>query len=420
MIERQNDNCSVELSLLKVMSIRDNYDKFVKCLNPKLLSRESVFLLKEFKAYYESYQTLSEIDYGSFKEFFFLTRHANIDEKQAKIYKDLIDKLDKIVIDNSDCIKVLVAFEQQEFYNQLHNDLDRNISAQEVYEKTLAFKEKTNQLQGLQEAQEDEMDLALALTYVDRSKGLKWRLPCLNEHFGGGAIKGDVYLLSGYVDSGKTSFAASQASYWAEQLIDDQYGVWFNTEGNWEQILTRIYQSVLNRPVSRLIEHQEQAIIKYTEKMHGDKNRLQVLNYQGKSIKDVETKITSRPPSFIVFDLLDHINGFDNYLGKEGNSAEKYGHLYQWARVLATLYCPILIISQLNRNGNDNPYPAMTELSGSGEKKQAAASAMIMLGSQEGNDSVRYLSTPKNKVGGGKSWRRQIGFDPIKCQFTDF
>lgn len=411
-------NVSPELNLLKVLSSKDYYNRYVKSINPKVLSKESIFLLREYKAYFESYQSLSEIDWGSFKEFFFIQRHTSLDDKSITVYKNLIEQIDKIVIDQHGS-NLIAAFEQQEFYNELHNDLDKGLSIQEVNKKVELFKEKINQLQGTHEPQEEEMDLTKALEYVDRSKGLKWRLNCLNEHFGGGVTKGDLILLSGYVDSGKSSFAAAQASYWAEQLKDDEYGIWFNTEGNWEQVLTRLYQSVLNCDTKKLIHYPEQAIEKYTEKMNGNKNRIQVLNYQNKTVKDVEERIKNKLPSFIVFDLLDHIQGFSEYLGKEGNSVEQYGHLYQWARVIATKYCPVLVISQLNRNGNDSPYPAMTELSGSGEKKQAAASVMIMLGSSEGNDTVRYISTPKNKIGGGKSFRRQIAFSPTTCQFSD-
>ena len=152
--------------------------------------------------------------------------------------------------------------------------------------------------------------------------------------------------------------------------------------------------------------------------MHGDKNRIQVLNFQRKSIKDVEVLCKKNPPSLIVFDLLDAIQGFDKYLGGEGNTVERYGALYQWSRIMATEVCPVIAISQLNRKGNDNCYPNMTELSGSGEKKQAAATCMIMIGSLEGDNAERYLSTPKNKISGDKSWRVKVKFDNLRSRFN--
>jgi len=168
-----------------------------------------------------------------------------------------------------------------------------------------------------------------------------------------------------------------------------------------------------------LRNHPNRAIIKYTENMKGNKNRIKVLNFQRKSSKDVEKLIKKQIPSLIVFDLLDGLSGFDKYLGSEGNCAEKYGALYQWARIIATETCPCIIVSQLNRNGNNEPYPAMTELSGSGEKKQGAGTALIMLGSLQGNDIQRYISTPKNKIGGGKGFRREIKFNPLTSRFSD-
>ncbi len=381
------------------------------------MSIQTIELLKDYQKYFEVNKDFKGVDFATFREFFFIQQHPNLDDKTAESYKEIIDQLQNIPLEGTSCTQIMTSFEQQEFYEQLHRDLDKNVTIGQIATKVEEFKDKIDVLRQTESKDRDKvMDLKQALAYTDRGKGLRWRLDSLNEHFGGGITKGDFILLAGFVDSGKSSFCASEVSYMAEQLKDDQWIAWLNTEGNWEQILPRLYCASLDCTKKDLINYPDDAIIKYTKKMNGEPNRIKVLNYQRHSTKDVERLIKTNPPSLIVFDLLDHISGFKSL---DGDTVEQYGHLYQWARVMATEVCPVIAITQMNRNGNDNMYPPMTELSGSGEKKQAAATAMIMLGSLQGNDTQRWLSTPKNKIGGGKGFRKEVYFDAIRCRFKD-
>lgn len=406
----------IELSLLKAFSVRSNLEQYLKLINPKTLSRQSIELIKDFKLYFAAHD-VEIIDFNEFTSYFFVVLHPNLDEKNVDGYKEILKRVGNLLISEVSVTQIVTAFKQQEAYADLHNDLDRNIDISALKSKIEDLSSSLEHLSPLQALGED-MDLEAALAYTDRSKGLPWRLNCLQEHVSN-LIKGDLVLVAGYVDSGKTSFCADQVSHMAQQLTGDDYILWLNTEGNWEAILSRIYQSTLNCSQKELTEHTKAAIVKYTQKMSGNKNRIKILNYQDKSIQDVENVCKKHPPSLIVFDLLDHLKGFDNFMGQEGNSAERYGQIYQWARMIATKVCPVIAISQLNRNGNDTCYPKMTELSGSGEKKQAAATLMLMLGSEEGNSTERYLSTPKNKMSSNKGWRYKISFDPAKCRFQD-
>lgn len=400
------------------MSVKENLDQYVKLLNPKTLSLQTIEILKDYQKYFELYPNSNSVEFATFGELFFINLHPNMDDKKVIVYRDIFNKLTNLALDDKSCVQIITSFEQQEFYAQLHRDLDNNVPISQLSTKVQVFDEKMAVLS--QEGPEvEDMDLEASLKYTDRSKGLQWRLNCLNEHFEGGLIKGDFVVLAGYVDSGKTGFLCSELSRMAEQLEGDQWIAWLNTEGTWQQTIPRIYCATLNCTVKDLVKYPEKATLKYTEKMNGNKNRIQVLNYQRKGIKDVEKLCKVNPPSLIVMDLLDAFQGFERHMGSEGNSAERYGALYQWARVIATETCPVIAVSQLNRNGNDNPYPPMTELSGSGEKKQGAATAMIMLGSVQGNDTERYLSTPKNKMGGGKGFRCPVKFDPLRSRFSD-
>lgn len=406
----------IELNLLKALSIKNNYDKYLKLLNTKVLSIQSIEILKDYQRYFEVHK--KDIDFNEFREQFFLVYHPNLDDKRVIQYKDIISQLHNISMEGLSSNQLIMAFEQQELYEEIKDKLERNEEVDKIVAQLARFKDKHTSLASIQ-PQDEEMDLNKALLYTDRSNGLKWRLESLNELFNGGLIKGDFGIIAGYVDVGKTAFLCSEVSYMAEQLKNNQWIAWLNTEGNWQQILPRIYQAALDCTYKDLTKWSEDAILKYIKLMNGDKNRIKVLNFQRKSIKDVEDLIKTNPPSLIIFDLLDHINGFDRYMGKEGNATERYGALYQWARTIATEVCPVLGISQLNGDGNNEPYPSITNLRGSRVDKQAAATFQLIIGGMEGNSIERYLSMPKNKISTNKGWRTQVTFDPLKNRFTD-
>lgn len=410
----------IEISLLKALSIRKNLDSYLHLLNPKTLSRESIDLLKDYQAYFGSRETAEVIDFDDFSSFFFIERHPNIDDKSVEKWKDVILKVQQLPLGGNSCSQIITAFETQELYAALHKDLDKNLAIAEVSAKLEGAMRRIGSLDTAKEPLNQDMDLSLALETTDRSKGLQWRLNCLKELFNdGGLIKGDFGIIAGYVDSGKTSFIASELTHMAQQLKDDEYIAWLNTEGSWEQLIPRLYCATLNCTAADLRKFPEKATEKYTEKMNGNKNRIRIMNFQRKSTKDVEDLIKKNPPKLIVFDLLDGLKGFEKFMGGDGNVTERYSQLYQWAREIATQYCPVLAISQLNGDGNNEPYPTITNLRGSRVDKQAAATFQLIIGSLEGNNTERYLSMPKNKVSSEKGWRRQVTFDPLRSRYKD-
>ncbi len=411
---------TIEISLLKALSIKDNLDRYLYLINPKSLSRQSIELLNDYKAYFETRDTSLSIDFNEFSSFFFIQRHPNMDDKLVEEYKGIISRLQELPISGKNCTEIITAFEQQELYAELHRDLDKNLPLESVVNKMESARERINRFKAPQEALGQDMSLEQALDTTDRTKGLKWRLNCLNELFNdGGLIKGDFGIIAGYVDCGKTSFIASELTHMASQLEGDQWIMWANTEGSWEQIIPRLYCAALDCTQADLRKFTASAQQKYIDLMKGNKNRIRVMNFQRKSTKDVEDIIKQNPPSLIVFDLLDGLRGFEKYMGGDGNVTERYSQLYQWAREIATSYCPVLAISQLNGDGNNEPYPTITNLRGSRVDKQAAATFQLIIGSLEGNNTERYLSMPKNKATSEKSWRRSVTFDPLRSVFKD-
>lgn len=404
---------TIELHLLKGLSNKESFNKYKHLLNLKTLSSQSLLLLKDYEAYFHKYLKHDRIDFSVFKTYFFETRHPYLDDKSIEEYKFILNNLADLHV-NGEIKDIFIGFETKEFYQELGKDLLKNVEISQLKNKLNSFSDRI-QLVDNKDINVN-MDINSALDSTNRSNGLLWRCRALREHFNGGLIQGDFGIIAGYVDTGKTSFIASETSCMARQIKDDEYILWLSNEGSWKSILPRIYCASLNITEEELRADTKLYTELYKEKMNGNLNRIQIKDIQGWSNIDIENVIKDNPPKLLIIDLLDHVQGFDKYQNKE-TSTEKYNKLYQWAREAATKYCPIIGISQLNGDGENEAYPSMSKLRGSRVDKQAAATFQIHIGAFEGEANIRYLSMPKDKVSGKKGWRAQVKFDPLRSRY---
>lgn len=404
----------IEITLLKAFTDREVFNNYRHLLNPKSLSIQSKLILKDYEVYFSLNPTTDLVDMGKFSVFFFNERNPYLDDKSVIEYKDILEQISKAE-PNEEINRLIRSFEQQEFYQDLQLKLDNNADILAVKQELDDFINKIDKVSNEQHV--EEMNLKEALDYTDRSNGLQWRCMELRKHFNGGLIKGDFGIIAGFVDSGKSSFIASELSFMGQQLMNDDYILWLSNEGDYKSILPRLYQATLNCTDQDLRKHKESAIIKYKEKMKGDVNRVVIKDIQGWNVKDIEKLIKKRVPKLLVIDLLDHVSGFNSYNSKESGSFEIYNRLYQWGREIATQYCPVLGVSQMNGDGEDQMYPPMSKLRGSRIDKQAAATFQLMIGSINNDNTVRYLSMPKNKINSNKGWKVSVKFDPERSRF---
>jgi|SRR6476646_9964694 len=398
----------IELALLKALSNKKSFDNYRHLLNPKTLSDHSLLILKDYEVYFNNHDVI-EIDWTNFSTYFFQVRHPYLDKESILEYKEILFQLSGLQIDK-EIKEIYQSFEQQEYYQELKKLLNKNIDVNILKESVDKFLEMCVEKEDSDVS--NDMDLKAALNYSDRSKGLLWRCQALREHFNGGLIQGDFGIIAGYVDTGKSSFIASELSYMGTQLSNDESILWLSNEGSFMSLLPRLYCAAIGCTETDLRKYLEKAESKYVDLMKGNRNRILIKDIQGWSNKDVEKLIKNVSPRLIVIDLLDHIQGFDGRA-----EFERYNKLYQWAREIATKYCPILGVSQMNGDSEDDPYAPMSKLRGSRVDKQAAATFQLHIGAKAGNNTVRYLSMPKNKINSNKSWRVSVKFDAERSRF---
>lgn len=233
-----------------------------------------------------------------------------------------------------------------------------------------------------------------------RAPGFAWRLNELNISLGP-LRQGDFVLVAAYVETGKTTFAASEVSHMATQIKDDRPVVWINNEERSAKVQLRIMQAALG--VSRAdIDKDEAAATEAYDKLMGKKGRILVLNND--SDMNNASRLTSLfrdlNPALIVFDQLDKVSGF---FRSEQREDQRLGSLYKWARELSHEYGPVIALSQTDASGEGDQYIRMNQLRGSKVDKPGEADAIITIG--KSNDPAlrnkRYVHICKNKLFGG-------------------
>lgn len=274
----------------------------------------------------------------------------------------------------------------------------------EVAEGKRTFEELISGAESLREelAQGDYKEFVSddAAGIVDRMNepGLSWPLTTLNQMLGP-LRKGDFGFIFARPESGKTTFLAQAATYFAEQQaqLSTPTGpiLWFNNEQVGAVVLTRCQQACLGLTSQELFKNYEEKRQEYRNRTGG-----KIYIYDAASIhrRDVDRMCRRYSPSLIIFDQIDKIKGFDS---------DRYDLelkvLYQWARELAKEYGPVIGVCQAGASGEGKKYLSMDDVDSSKTAKQGEADWILGIGksNQDGMESVRHLHLCKNKLFGG-------------------
>jgi hypothetical protein len=221
--------------------------------------------------------------------------------------------------------------------------------------------------------------------------GLRWRLNALNRSLGS-LRKGDFGFIFARPETGKTTFLASEVSYFAEQCTGPI--LWFNNEEQGSKVQLRIYQATTGTRLIELFSNRDKYQNEYSNKTG---NRIKIFDSASISKQSVETAINKYAPSCIIFDQLDKIQGF------QGDREDlRLGDIYIWARELAKKYCPVIGVCQSDASGEGKRWLTMDNVSNAKTAKQAEADWILGIGKthNEAEEYQRFLSICKNKLMG--------------------
>lgn len=234
-------------------------------------------------------------------------------------------------------------------------------------------------------------DLEVLKNETIQRPGLRWRLGSLNQMLGS-LRQGDFGFLFARPETGKTTFLASEVTYFAEQTTRPI--LWFNNEEQGNKVMLRCYQAALGQTLEEVLGNVPANRARFQE-LTG--NRIRIFDSATISRHDVERMCESLQPALVVFDQIDKIKGFD------GDREDlRLGSIYVWAREIAKSYCPVIGVCQANGDGEGKAVLTMDHVSNARTSKQAEADWILGIGKthDQGFETMRTLHLSKNKLMG--------------------
>ena len=380
---------NINLILLKYLLTKEHYDSVRKYIKPE---RELFFL----------YQCLDELFDNHDVESFTLdefTAFCTVKKGPDELTEALLAQL--AATDISELVLADIVKETQE--RALAQEVA--LLAIDVAEGKKNFKELLTKIEShdtiVVEEKIDFVSTNLEELYEHTvaKQGLRWRLQTLNEMLGS-LRRGDFGFVFARPESGKTTFLASEVSYFAEQ--SERTILWFNNEEQGDKVQLRIFQAALGYPLDKLLsnraKHQEEYV-----KLTGD--RIRIVDKANIYKRDVEHIVSQVKPSLIIFDQIDKIKGF-----ADDREDLRLGSIYSWAREIAKEHCPVIGVCQADGSGEGKKRLTMENVANAKTSKQAEADWILGIGKQsdEGMQYIRTLHLSKNKLTGDKDSVAQL------------
>ena len=229
-------------------------------------------------------------------------------------------------------------------------------------------------------------------------------------------------MIYGRPEVGKTAMLASQVTFMAEQLSEEDGPIiWFNNEEGGDKVKLRCIQAALNMLPEEIFADRVNNQGRYLELTHG---KLKIKEEAMLTKQSVEKICAEYQPSLIVFDQLDKIHGF----AADRNDLELKA-IYGWARELAKKYGPVIAVCQAAATGDQKQWLGMNDVDSSKVGKQGECDWILGIGQSDefGKEYIRYLHLSKNKLLGDsdsdpsmRHGRWSCVIVPEKAMYKDF
>jgi replicative DNA helicase len=313
-------------------------------------------------------------------------------DKDREVYDQLLKLLTEADVGPDILHELLVQIKQKEIAEKLgvvaFDFAEGKKTLQDIEDvyKTFETVEKE-----IEEAQFVTDDLDELYQQTVASPGLRWRLASLNRMLGS-IRKGDFGFVFARPETGKTTFLASEVSYFAEQSTGPV--LWINNEEQGNKVMSRLYQASLGVTVDELMRDRNESKRRYFHNTRGNIKLFDDASIYKRQIEDLCSKYS---PSLVVIDQIDKIKGFT------GDREDlKLGAIYQWARELAKTYCPVIGVCQADGTAEGVKWLNMGHVTSAKTTKQAEADFIIGIGrsNEQGKEFTRYINISKNKLHG--------------------
>jgi replicative DNA helicase len=386
---------NIYLYIIKLLYKSFYYKKYNKYIDSKFFKDNNPELSKIFLSLCEFHSKYPDKDIGSTElGIFTFLQYPAISNKEKDTITTVLDKLDALVIDEA------LADEYVKRYTERYRATRLALESLKVSEGQSDWESLQTTFSELQEANEkdeasdfvtDNLEEIYETHY--KAPGLRWRLNAMNRMLGS-LRQGDFGCLFARPETGKTTFLSSEVTFMAAQLPTDRPVIWFNNEQVGAVVKSYLYRSALGKTIQEIIDKRQESMVEYLKVTN---KNIKVVDNPMLAKKDIERICAQYNPGLIIFDQIDKIKGF-----AADRDDLALGEIYQWARGLASRYCPVIGVSQAGESGANKKYLTMEDMVNAKTSKQAEADWILGIGklNQEGWEDVRHLHLSKNKLTG--------------------
>jgi archaellum biogenesis ATPase FlaH len=396
----KQQDISLEASLLKALAIQDNYNKFINVLDKKRLIPITNDLLKDYKKYYDTYNT--DIDWGVFyTEFAHNWHKRDMDEHDLNQYKETIFPLvQNAVVDDN----VFVALLEREATNKIEEIISKGLDPNKVSEvlNDLEQKKAVYSKNTLGMLRMTDVDLE----GLDNTGGVTWCLPSLQAGLGS-IMPGQFILLSADSNVGKSALAITQVAHTLKLKLEKPI-LYFDSEHTDKELRCRILANLYKDKVAEGFDgvwKEWERVYKHYDAEYGP-DRFYTERIQGANdLNKIESLVEKYDPCLVVVDMIDIMS--------PSLSIQDITPLYNRIRSIANKGYAVIGTTQAGNTSYMHKDEAtgkvtyktrkwLTEKDTSGSKgggKQGAAYCMIMIGKDDEMENIRYVTTTKKKRG---------------------
>lgn len=313
-------------------------------------------------------------------------------EKERDIYLQLLEILEKAEIGEDLLHNLLLQIKQKEIAERLGTTSFEFAEGKRSLEDIQTIYESFGKIESsIKEPVFVTDNLEELYQQTIASQGLRWRLKSLNRMLGS-LRKGDFGFIFARPETGKTTFLASEVSYFAEQA--ETPIIWINNEEQGNKVMIRVQQASLGMTLDELMGDRIGNQRQYFERT---KRNIRLHDDSTISKRQIEDLLHRLSPSLVVIDQIDKIKGF---VGDREDL--RLGTIYQWARELAKQYCPIIGVCQADGTAEGVKRLHMGHITNAKTSKQAEADFIIGIGktNEQGMENTRYINVSKNKLQG--------------------
>ena len=289
---------------------RATYERFGDSVPQHLMESDTRLLLADFDIWYKQHEECEAITpvLAEFWSWAKIQRHANAKPEKLDLMKRFLQRAVSAEVAQT-AGEILKTLTLRDHAARLAEAADKYASGDtehDLFEDVYDLAEDAKLEAGIQTDTDYEVRgdfAAMVRDSMDIGTGLQWRSNVLNKAIGS-IRKGDLIVTAAFVDTGKSTWLASEVTNMAQQLEGDEKVLVFNNEERGDKVRRRLVRSACGCTVEEMERDPERLWAEYVDRMGGDPHRIVLVDHQTITAGMVRKKLRQYNARLVAFDQL--------------------------------------------------------------------------------------------------------------------